>query len=69
MYKIQLKLMSGNFVTIYFNTNLAVSVGKNFNTQEPEVRVMDGNHNNGGWVVDESYESIIDRIDAAIKSA
>jgi hypothetical protein len=32
-----------------------------------EVYVMDGNHNNGGWKVNHTYEEVIAKIDVAIR--
>jgi hypothetical protein len=43
-----------------------VCTSRNTNSKEPEVRVMDGLHNNGGWSVKESYEEVIAKIDEAI---
>ena len=67
MNKLTLTLKdSNNPLTIYFTTNLAVCIGKNSNTNEKEIRVMDGLHNNGGWNVKESYDQVIAKIDEAL---
>jgi hypothetical protein len=67
MYKIELTSISKNSITIYFSGNLTVqSYLKSALTGEIEVIVMDGNHNNGGWTVLESYEEVIAKIDQAI---
>ena len=66
MYKIILKLEQNRLVTLYFASNLAVYESVNSNSKEPEVRVMDGLHTNCGWIVKNSYEEVIKKIDAAI---
>ena len=67
MYKVQLTTSSENDVTIYFNNNLTVSsyIDRDGTTK---VFVLDGNHNNGGWSIKESYDEVIAKIDAAISS-
>jgi hypothetical protein len=67
MYKVQLTLENDSKVTIYFANNLTVCTARNSNSRELETRVMDGNHNNGGWTVQESYDEVIKLIDNAIK--
>lgn len=66
MYKITLKLEQNRFVTLYFSSNLTVYESVNTNSKEPEVRVMDGLHNNCGWIVKHTYEEVLKKIDAAI---
>jgi hypothetical protein len=65
MYKVTLTLTDSK-VTIYFANTLSVCTCRNTNTKELETRVMDGNHNNGGWTVQESYDEVINLIDKAI---
>ena len=68
MYKVQFRLLDNNSVTIFFNTMLTVSSFlKSELTGEIEVRVFDGNHK-CGWYVDETYEQVIAKIEAAIAS-
>jgi hypothetical protein len=67
MFKVQFTLENDTPLTIYFTGTLSVVTCKNSNTRELEVRVMDGNHNNGGWSVQESYDEVIQLIDNAIK--
>ena len=68
MYKVELTTTSSNKITIFFSTNLTVFARlKSELTGETEVRVFDG-QNTGGWYVDESYEEVIAKIDAAIAS-
>jgi hypothetical protein len=66
MYKVNLTLIDGSPVAIYFNNTVTVFTAKNSNTKELEVRVMDGNHNNGGWTVRGSYDEVMKLIDNAI---
>jgi uncharacterized protein YlzI (FlbEa/FlbD family) len=66
MYKVSLNLANGKPITIYFNNNLVVHLDEDYHTQKPQIRVMDGLHNNGGWIVKESYEEVIKKIDNAI---
>ena len=66
MYKIILNLENDRLVTLYFTNNLTVYESVNINSKEPEVRVMDGLHTNCGWIVKNSYEEVIKKIDAAI---
>ena len=69
MYKVELTTYSGTAITIYFSTNLTVQTWlKSQLTGEIEVTVMDGLHNNGGWIVRETYEEVIAKIDAAISA-
>jgi hypothetical protein len=66
MYKVELTT-SGGSVVIYFNGNLTVHrYVTSMLTGAAEIKVIDGNHNNGGWLVLESYEEVIAKIDAAI---
>ena len=67
MYKVQFKTLSGSPLTLYFTNTLSVVTAKNSNTDKLEVRIMDGNHNNGGWPVDHTYNEVINLIDNAIK--
>lgn len=66
MYKVKLTLTNNTPLTIYFAGTLSVFTVKDTNTEELEIRVMDGNHNNGGWAVKESYDDVIKLIDYAI---
>ena len=66
MYKIILNLEKDRLLTLYFTSNLAVYECTNTNSKEPEVRVMDGLHNNCGWIVEHTYEEVLEKIDAAI---
>jgi len=66
MYKIILNLEKDRLLTLYFTSNLAVYESINSNSKEPEVRVMDGLHNNCGWVVQHTYKEVIEKIDYAI---
>jgi hypothetical protein len=71
MYKVEFDSITGYKVAIYFNNNLTVNTSEktdyNGKVVGTEVYVMDGNHNNGGWRVDHTYEEVISLIDAAIK--
>lgn len=44
--------VKGNPITLYLSTNFSVSTYNN------ETRVMDGVHNNGGWLVRETQQEI-----------
>jgi len=66
MYKVKLTLTDNTPLTIYFAGTLSVFTTKDTNTKKLEIRVMDGNHNNGGWSVKESYDDVIKLIDNAI---
>jgi hypothetical protein len=61
MKYIQLTTRQGAKITIFIgNGNIAV-----FEDPTGKVSVMDGLHNNGGWQVFESYETVITMIQAA----
>ena len=64
MYKVQFKVISGSEITIYFSNTLTVINSK----VDKNVKILDGLHNNGGWTVNESYETVIAKIDAAMKN-
>ena len=64
MYKVQFKVISGSEITIYFSNTLTVISSK----VDQNVKILDGLHNNGGWTVNESYETVIAKIDAAMKN-
>jgi hypothetical protein len=66
MYKVKLTLTDNTPLTIYFAGTLSVVSYKDKDTEKLEIRVMDGNHNNGGWSVKESYDDVIKLIDNAI---
>jgi len=70
MYKVQFTLMNttdllakGKPITIYFSNTLTVipniPIGGSI--------IQDGNHNNGGWMVEESYDEVIKIIDNALE--
>lgn len=63
MYRVQFTLESNNKpITIYFSNTITVipnGVGGSI--------IMDGNNNNGGWSVLESYEEVIKQIDSLLK--
>ena len=64
MYKVQFEVISGSEITIYFSNTLTVINSK----VDKNVKILDGLHNNGGWMVKESYETVIAKIDAAMKN-
>ena len=64
MYKVQFEVISGSEITIYFSNTLTVINSK----VDKNVKILDGLHNNGGWTVNESYETVIAKIDAAMKN-
>ena len=64
MYKVQFEVISGSEITIYFSNTLTVINSK----VDQNVKILDGLHNNGGWMVKESYETVIAKIDAAMKN-
>lgn len=61
MKQITFNLESDCIVTIFFNSTLSV-----FRGVDGKVKVMDGNHNNGGWHVKESYAEVIALIQASL---
>ena len=64
MYKVQFEVISGSEITIYFSNTLTVINSK----VDKNVKILDGLHNNGGWTINESYETVIAKIDAAMKN-
>jgi hypothetical protein len=62
MKVVELDLITGSQVTIFFNTNIAI----HYNA-EGQVIVMDGRHNNGGWKVKGSYDEVINKFLNAYK--
>ena len=64
MYKVELTLVdSGKPITIYFSNNLTVIP----TYHNDGSLIQDGNHNNGGWTVLESYEEVMKQIDSVLK--
>lgn len=64
MKKVSLTHKNGGAITFYIGSaNLTV-----FRDYTGDVTVMDGIHNNGGWVVQETHEEVLKRIDNALKS-
>ena len=57
MRVVEFDLVSGSKVTIFFNTNIAI-----VHSDEGQVTVMDGRHNNGGWKVKGSYDEVVSKI-------
>ena len=66
MKYVQLELVSGGQVTIFFNGNLTVQESITGSTvsepQKREVYVLDGLQNNGGWKVKGTYKNVVNKI-------
>ena len=61
MYKITVTTGKDTPLTIYFSNNISVI------KKDHGCCIMDGLHNNGGWLVTESYDEVISKIDTALK--
>lgn len=61
---ITLPLHSGGEVTIFISSNYPIAVQRT--SGDKTCYVMDGLHNNGGWLVNLSYEATIKLIDRAL---
>lgn len=64
MYKIQFKDIHNVLVTIYFTHSLSVR-----ETPEGHTCILDGLHNNGGWIIPKSkytHKEILEIIDDVI---
>jgi hypothetical protein len=68
MYKITVTTTNNTRVTIFFSSHLTIQEDKVVNKSlgHKQVTIIDGLHNNGGWSVLESYEQVIDMIEAQI---
>ena len=65
MYKIQLKDIDSNTVTIYFTHSISV-----YQNSKGDTIILDGLHNNGGWVIPKVYHThkqILEIIDDVIR--
>lgn len=65
MNYVDFETKAGGEVTIFFTDKLTVQKYRNRDGVD-EICVLDGLHNNGGWVVKDTYQEVVNKIKFAI---
>ena len=65
MKSVELTLVSGSKATFFINSNIIVYEDSSENYPKLRCRILDGIHNNGGWMIQEDYKTVVRMIKEA----